>query len=175
MAGNLVQAGRAKPDPAPRGTWMLWPAMVAASVVAVVLGYLAGGAAFTSEPPPPSPQPVVARVEHEPMLQEAFAPLPGAEETLVLLAFNGETEGGRNEPSDVLAVTGGAWADAPRRASAEDQTQPVLKSIPGRNVLAGANSIGGFVMKKVAFIFTLILAVAIRTGSVVAMDLARVD
>jgi len=72
-------------------------------------------------------------------------------------------------------VTGVAWADVPLRASAESQIQPVLKSIPGRNVLAGANSIGGFVMKKVAFVFTLILAVAIQTGPVIAMDLAQVD
>jgi len=95
VAGILVQAGRARPDPAPGGTWMLWPATVAASVVAVVLGYLAGGAAFTYEPPPQISQSVVAQVAHESMLQEAFALLPGAEDTLVLLAFNDETEGNK--------------------------------------------------------------------------------
>jgi hypothetical protein len=48
-------------------------------------------------------------------------------------------------------------------------------SIPIRNVDVAANPYGGFTMKKLMFVFTLVFAVAIQMGPALAFDMGQVD
>lgn len=98
-AGLVADMMRAVDAPAPARpfrSWLLWPAGAAASLAAVVLGYMVGAAALAPESATVEQGPGVSAVPvAELKLEEPFTLLPGAEETLVLLAFNDETEGNR--------------------------------------------------------------------------------
>jgi len=87
---------RAVDDPAPArpiGSWLLWPAGAAATMAAMVLGFMAGVAAVAPDSPLPQSMSVQAQVAPDGMFEEPFSLLPGAEEALVVLAFDAEVEG----------------------------------------------------------------------------------
>ena len=76
-----------------RSSWLLWPAVGVASAAAVLLGHLAG--ATVGSAPAVETTTIAAPQTNPPglSLEEPFALLPDSEDTLVLLAFNGEEAG----------------------------------------------------------------------------------
>jgi len=96
LVGDIMRAVD-RPAPArPFGSWLLWPAAAAASMAAIALGYGVGAGVVALDPHRADQSPANADVPvAELRLEEPFTLFPGAEETLVLLGFNGETEGKR--------------------------------------------------------------------------------
>ncbi len=88
LVTSIMEALPARPEPRPSTSWLLWPAAIAASVGAVALGLLAGTATVSRPSSPTLVRDSVADAPAESMLNEAFALLPGDDETLALLALD---------------------------------------------------------------------------------------
>jgi predicted anti-sigma-YlaC factor YlaD len=73
--------------------WLLWPAGAAAAVAAVLLGYVAGTSIGAAPDLAPTEATAQGASAPELSLEEPFTLLPDSEETLILLAFNGDEVG----------------------------------------------------------------------------------